>query len=103
MLSEVQEDKLTLRQHLVSLWRQSGVCPALLEATPVIPVTVRHLWTVFLDLHESRQSDGFSIGKIRAADIKDWCWINGTELELWERKALSAIDKAWIKYKSKKS
>jgi hypothetical protein len=101
MLSEIQEDKLTLKDHLTSLWRQSGVCPAL-EAAPNLPIGVRHLWTIFLDMHESRASDGFSIAKIKSGDMKDWCWMNGVELELWERKALCAIDKAWIKFKSKK-
>lgn len=35
--------------------------------------------------------------KLSAQDIRDGCWIHGIgELALWERRALRAVDNAWL-------
>lgn len=34
------------------------------------------------------------VGRITSALMKDWCWASGNTLDLWERKAIRAIDSA---------
>lgn len=93
----MQEDGKPLRDHLNSLWRQTGVQPQLLEEAPALPPLVSHLWEWFLDLCNERENNGMAISRISSRAIRDWCWASGNQTEVWERKALRRLDAAWVR------
>lgn len=37
------------------------------------------------------------VGRITSTMMKDWCWASGNTLELWERKAIRALDTAFFR------
>jgi hypothetical protein len=78
------------------LWRQTKVKPQLLEDAPPVPPLAVHLWQAFVDMSNRRGSDGFAAGRLSAQNLRDWCWLNCTELELWERTAIVKLDAAWM-------
>ena len=96
MLSKPQQDGATTREHLESLWRQSGVKPPELEAPPLPPLAA-HIWAWFCDLSGERGNNGMGPSRLTARNIMDWCEFTATTLALWERRALRALDDAWIK------
>lgn len=40
-------------------------------------------------------------GRITSTAMKDWQWASGNVLELWERKAIRAIDAVWMEAQRK--
>ena len=100
-MREPQEDGVPLRDHLESLWRQTGKKPRLLEDAPELPDTISYLWQYFLDLHSERPNNGFSPGRLTATVIKDWCEVFMVHLEYWEIKAIREVDSLWISMQNK--
>ena len=90
-----QDDGATLRDHLNSLWRQSGVKPQQLEEAVDLHPLGAHVWICFAELNNERGSNGITADRITARQMIDWCWATGSTLELWERRAIRAIDAAW--------
>jgi hypothetical protein len=87
---------------LNSEWRQSGKKPQQLEDAPELPEHAAHLWSQFLQLHNSRGNNGMEANRITADKVKDWMWFNGlSSLELWEKKAIHALDNCWFESRGK--
>ena len=101
-LGKRQEDKATLREHLTSMWRQSGVKPEALNVPPLPPLAA-HLWVWFVDLDSERGTNGMGASRITSGAIRDWSWATGNQLELWERTALRKLDALWLKEQSNDS
>lgn len=74
---------------------------AYLAALPKLPRTTAHLWEWFVDpvtgLHHTRQSNGMGPSRLTRAEIRQWQRDERIPLEMWERRALLAIDAAWAK------
>jgi hypothetical protein len=78
------------------VWRQTGKKPQQLGAVD-LQDAVAHVWRMFCGVHPMRDNNGMEVSRITAQDVKDWCWFNGVEFpDVWERKALLAIDNAWM-------
>ena len=42
-----------------------------------------------------------SASRITAENVKSWMWFNGvSSLELWERRAIVAMDDVWMRHQS---
>ena len=95
-LIQPQEDGSTLRDHLNSLWRQSGIQPQALKDAPDLPEHGAHVWAYFCQLNLERGSTGMGPARITSQNMKDWCWATGLTLDLWERAAIRAIDSVWM-------
>lgn len=96
-LSKPQDDKIPLRVHLESIWRQTGKKPDLLATAPVLPPLVSNIWVWFCEISQYREMNGLSVSRITASNMKDWCWVNDTELSIWERKIIKRLDNEWMK------
>ena len=60
------------------------------------PPTATYLWRHFVDLHRERGVGMAGPLRLTARNIIDWAWCAGVELELWERRALRALDDLWL-------
>ena len=91
-----EEDGSTIRDHLNSLWRQSGIEPEQLRNAPQLPALGAHVWAYFCQLNLERGMHAMGPARITSRDMVDWCESTGTTLDLWERAAIRAIDNVWM-------
>lgn len=94
-LNAKQDDGETLRTHLQSAWRQTGVKP---EGWPNarLPAQVKYLWDYFAELNRARGSNGFGPSPLSFSDIASWQALTGNSLDPWELRALLAIDAHYL-------
>ena len=96
-LNALQEDGTPLRAHLESLWRNSGEQPKQLAEAPALPALAAHVWGWFIELDKGRGNNGMEAARITPDQVTGWMWFNGVlSLELWERKAIAALDNVWF-------
>lgn len=81
----------------MSLWRQTGEEPAQLRDAPGLPEFAAHVWAWFIEMHAERGNDGMNAARITAGQIRDFCWAEGVVMARWERRAIRAVDAAWMK------
>jgi hypothetical protein len=81
-----------LRDQLNSVWRQTGVKPAELEDIKDLPESCLQVWKWFIDLNNSRSSNGFGVNPISYSDIKSYFDLIGIELEEWELYLIKRLD-----------
>lgn len=80
----------------MSLWRQTKEQPEQLANAPTLPELAEHVWGWFLELRNEQGSNGMAPSRIGSQAMRDWCWATGNTLALWERRAIRAVDAAWI-------
>lgn len=86
----------------MSVWRQTGEEPEALRDAVQLPELTTYLWNWFCEMHLQRESGGMGPGRITSQTMIDWSWETGNTLDLWERKAIRAIDNVWFKTRPKK-
>lgn len=89
--------RATHRENLESLARQ-GDPEAISELAnvPKLPRQGAHLWAWFTDLHQTRSTGGMGVSRLSRLEIQAWERDEGHRLEAWERRALLAIDAAYV-------
>lgn len=87
-----------MREHLFSVWDQSGVQPKQLAELPPLPGLLAHLWAYFIELHERRSRDANGPLRISWLEFEAWGRVTGRRLDRWERNAIFKIDDAWFEY-----
>jgi len=100
ILNAKQEDKCTLRDHLIVAWKSNGIKPEQLEYDE-LHENIRYIWGWFCELNGYRTSNGFGANPLDPSLIKDWCWLNKITLEQFEIAALRAIDNEYMVFSSK--
>lgn len=69
-----------------------------LENQPTLPDYGAHLWGYFLALHATRQGGGMGAPpRLSRLEIRLWEQDEGVTLERWERRAIMAVDAAWVR------
>lgn len=96
-LNQRQGDGCTLREHLQSAWKMTGVMPRQLAEAPPLPDLAAHVWVYFAELSRFRGSNGFGPNPITPTGIKHWCWLAGTKLDPWEIRAIALLDEAYLR------
>lgn len=82
----------TLRDQLMSVWRQTGIKPKQLDELPELPESCYHLWKIFIDLHNTRQNSGFGVSPISYLEIEAYSRLYSIELDPWELDLLKKFD-----------
>lgn len=67
-----------------------------LDAAPSCPPLGAYLWSYWLQLHATRQGGGMGPSRLTRQEIRLWQEDEAVELDRWERRALLAIDRAWM-------
>jgi hypothetical protein len=95
VLNELQEDGCTLRDHLLSGYKQTGVkSPELEVENP--PDEAEYVWGYFLSLAARRRFSEHGPERISWIDIQAWLNVTRTKIEPWELNAILAIDNAYF-------
>lgn len=85
-----------MREHLQSVYRQTGVLPAELENAVEVPATLEYLWNWFLELHRARGSNGYGPDSLSYTEILAWSTLTGRIIEPWEVQILKDIDTSYL-------
>lgn len=87
----------SLREHLESNARQGDVEDRWrLENPPPLPAGAAHVWAWFVDLHATRATNGMGPCRLSRLEIQAWERDQGVNLMAWERRAIIAVDGAWV-------
>lgn len=89
-----------MRDHLIAVEKQTGITPKQLKDAVDLPLDSAYLWWYFVELHRYRDNNGMSLCRITPRNIKDWCWLTGNELDLWEKRAIMMIDNVFLNSKN---
>jgi hypothetical protein len=77
---------------LNSVWRQTGVKPKELEDVVELPESSFQVWKWFIDLHNSRTSNGFGVNPISYTEIKAYFDLIDIKPEEWEVTLIKLFD-----------
>lgn len=94
-LEALQDDGASLRAHLESLYRQTGVCPEQLNVDP-IPQELIYLWNWWAQLEKTRMPSMSGISSITYTEIDSWARLSNIKLTAFEVKCLIALDTVFV-------
>jgi hypothetical protein len=77
---------------LNSVWRQTGIKPKELEDVIELPESCFQVWKWFIDLHNSRTSNGFGVNPISYTEIKAYFDLIDIKVEEWEVTLIKLFD-----------
>lgn len=101
MLSSVQKDGSTLRDHLNAVEKVSGRRPPELDGPP-LPECLEYIWGWFIQLHR-RRGGGFGPAPISWEAIDAWARRTGADPTPLELELIDAIDCAYMEQAAKDS
>lgn len=93
------DDGLTLEQHLISYWKQSGVLPEQLDYPP-IPVEIQHIWGWWVEL-DSTRAVGMDLSHISYTEIVNWSNLLKIGITRFEVQCIMALDSAYLRIRQK--
>jgi hypothetical protein len=86
----------------MNVWRQTGHKPKELENLSTIPQSCYETWGWFLQLNESRSSNGFGFDPISYGDIDAFFRLQQIIPELWEIDLIRRLDRTVLSVYSAK-
>lgn len=89
-------DGRTLREHLESVKRQTGVVPAMLADAPSLPAGCEMLWRDFMALHATRQVGMSGPARITYGDMVAYQTLGRFAFAAWEIEAIRRADIAFL-------
>ena len=104
-LAAMMPDGATLRDHLMSDWRQRGYSEADIPEL-LVPVEVaqelKYLWVMFAQLNSRRTTNGMSVNPISHSDFEAWerrevIRPTGIPLTSFEVKTLNMLEQVFLK------
>lgn len=93
----------SIRDQLENVWKQTGVKPQELENLVELKQSQYELWSWFMELNESRTSNGFGMNPISYSDISAYFNLQGIIPHKWEVDTLRRLDREVLSIYSKKA
>nr|DAM33206.1 MAG TPA: hypothetical protein [Caudoviricetes sp.]DAR61089.1 MAG TPA: hypothetical protein [Caudoviricetes sp.] len=90
-----KDSKSTIREHLTTIWEQTGFMPAELDLIPPSP-TISYLLQYFYELCQSRQI-GMTVNPLSFTEVDAWMRLSERPLEWWEIEVIKRLDVIWLK------
>ena len=94
-LNEKQGDGASLRHHLESVERQTGVTPEQLNLVP-FPETLEFIWRDFLELNDARTSNGYTLNAISYTEIDAWNRLMNKSITAQEISIIKRLDGVFL-------
>lgn len=92
----------SIREQLNSVWKQTGIKPRELEDLLEIPRSCYECWSWFLELNESRSSNGFGMNPLSYSDTDAFFRLKQVLPEIWEIDLLRRLDREVLSVYAKK-
>ena len=81
-----------MRSKLEAVSKQLGRPVKELENLIQLPVSMQQVWLYFMELHNSRSSNGFGVNPISYSDIKSYFELHDIVPSEWEIKLIKQLD-----------
>jgi hypothetical protein len=94
-LQALQEDGLSLEDHLRSYWRQTGICPGQLQVE-TIPYEIEYIWGWWIELQHTRQPAFSGHSHITYTEVRNWSLLVDITVTAFEVKCIMEIDTIFI-------
>lgn len=88
-LSQSTGDGSTVRDHMLSEFRQTGQLPELLQPVPC-QSAIKYLWDYWAALNFRRPDASTPISY---REIQAWCWLTGIRLSAFEMECLDVLER----------
>jgi hypothetical protein len=99
------EDGATLRDHLMSMWRQAQFKeeekPEKLNPVGV-DQSILYLWEYFLDMSKRRTSNGFGYNPIPEEGVTAWEKRRGIKLAYFENELIDQVEMLFLRIRNSK-
>lgn len=82
----------SIKAKLESVWRQTGHKPKELEELKVMPEVFSALWEDFINLNNTRTSNGFGANAISYTELQAYYSLNQIPVQPWEIQVLRYFD-----------
>ena len=99
-LSEKQGDGASLRHHLESLQRNTGITPEQLEPVP-FPETLEFIWRDFHELNNGRTSNGYTLNPISYTELDAWNRLMNKQVTAQEISIMKQLDAVFMHHYQK--
>jgi len=96
-LGAKQGDGVSLRHHLESIERQTGVKPEQLESLP-FPETLEFNWLDFLELNRARTSNGYTANPISYTELDAWNRLTNKNITAQEINIIKQLDDVFLNH-----
>lgn len=96
VLSAVQSDGCSLRDHLRKDARYSGIECDLITTAPPMPEAAAHVWQLFCDA----RAETPAALRIPATTMQALEWATGVKMQLWERQAIRRLDSLYFRVRA---
>jgi len=77
---------------LKSVWRQTGIKPKELDDIVELPDSMIFVWRYFIDLNNSRSSNGFGLNPISYSEMLAYFELIDYKPQEWEIQAIKRLD-----------
>lgn len=91
------------RDQLMNVWSQTGEKPQELENLPELPQSCYMVWEWFLNLNESRSSNGFGFQPISYTEIYSFFKLKEVNPDHWEIDLIRRLDREVLAIYAKKA
>lgn len=100
-LDQPQSDGQSLRTHLQSVERQTGITPE--QLSPVeVGDELAYIWKYFISMNRRRTSSGFGPNPISSLELIAWANNHGIPLNPFEVEVLDSIELEFLKAANRK-
>lgn len=87
----------------MQVWRMTGKKPKELDELSEMPDSCVHVWEMFIDLHNARQSGGFAVNPLSWSCIKSYFDLHKIDPELWEIHLIKKFDRIALEHFAKEA
>lgn len=92
----MQDDGLTLREHLEGMAERTGKTVAEIAGLPDCPDGCELLWRDFMAMSVARGSTGFGPARLSWADIDAYQRVHGFRFQAWQIEAIRRMDSVFM-------
>ena len=96
-LQEKQGDGLSLRDHLESVERQTGITPDQLKPLP-FPEALEYIWRDFLELNDARTSNGYTLNPISYSELDAWNRLTNKQATTQDIGVIKMLDTVFLRH-----
>lgn len=97
ILNQTDDKGISQREHLEQVEKQTGRKPKDLENPNEFPTVLSHVWSFFIQLHNSRTSGFSGPNLITYQEIESWKNLTGNSVTPYEIDCIKRLDMEYMK------
>jgi hypothetical protein len=95
-LNKADKNGVTEREHLEQVRKQTGYAPEGLENSTKFPNLLSHVWSFFLQLHQSRTMGFSGPNPITYSEMESWVNLTNNKLHPYDVGIIKRLDSLYM-------